>query len=102
MTVTLKLSELHAHSKNGIVILTRGLFEFQMRKHTTCMGTDLIAFLHSWPRMRKYSSHVCFHAFLNSLCNSGNKPLVIPFYSVQHYSVELEKYSSTMVYFGLL
>ena len=34
--------------------------------------------------MRKYSSHVCFHAFLNSLCNSGDKPLVtitIPFYS---------------------
>ena len=33
------------HSKNIIVILTSGLFEFQMCQHITCMDTELITIL---------------------------------------------------------
>ena len=79
---------MHAHSKNRIVILTRGLlFEFQMRKHITCMDTEWISFclVKNAKTYFHYRHIIHMFSFLNSLCNSGNKPLVnmtIPFYTV--------------------
>ena len=66
-----------------IVILTRGLlFEFQMRKHITCMDTEWISFCSLSRECKNITtiadtSHTC--SFLNSLCNSDNKPLVYCF-----------------------
>ena len=54
-----------------------------MSKHITCMGKDIQLGQECGNNIID-PSHVCFHALLNSLCNSGNNPLVnitIPVYT---------------------